>query len=80
MSRKTVFFYPMHVKSTIFSEIGEILVHIYRMLSYHKRRWVKKWRERGQKMLEVQKYSAGGKQLEMSAYVEKRKDKDERRM
>jgi hypothetical protein len=31
----------MHVKSTIFGEIGGILLHIYRMLSYHKRRWLK---------------------------------------
>jgi hypothetical protein len=38
---KTVFLYSMHVKSTIFDEIGGILLHIYRILSYYKRRWLK---------------------------------------
>jgi len=38
LSRKTVFLYPTHVKSTIFGEIGRILLHVYRILSYHKRR------------------------------------------
>jgi hypothetical protein len=40
LSRKTVFLYSTHVKSTIFGEIGRILLHIYRILSYHKRRWL----------------------------------------
>ena len=41
LSRKTVFLYSTHVKSTIFGEIGRILLHVYRILSYHKRRWLK---------------------------------------
>jgi hypothetical protein len=40
LSRKTVFLYSTHVKSTIFGEIGRILLRVYRILSYHKRRWL----------------------------------------
>jgi hypothetical protein len=48
------------------------------MLSYHKRRWLKE-AERGRQMLEVEKCIAGGKQLDMSANMEKRNEKTETR-
>jgi len=48
LSRKTVFLYSAHVKSTIFGEIGRILLHVYRILSYHKRRWLMEVGEKGE--------------------------------